>query len=78
MYTVTYFWNLVDAIPWLQITGTLHWDSPLHFANTWGELFIILFRLLALGPLLAVLARVARRRQGSEEPGRRTRPAACG
>jgi hypothetical membrane protein len=57
MYTVTYFWNLVDAIPWLQITGTLHWDSPLHFSNTWGELFIILFRLLALGPLLAVFAR---------------------
>ena len=57
MYTATYFWNLVDAIPGLKITETLHWDSPLQFSNTWGELFMILFRLLALGPLLTVLAR---------------------
>ena len=31
--------------------------QPLHFSNIWGGLFIILFRLLALGPLLAVIAR---------------------
>ena len=56
MYTATYFWNLVDAIPGLEITGTLHWDSPLQFSNTWGELFLILFRLLVLAPLLTVIA----------------------
>ena len=60
MFTVTYFWNLINAIPGLEITSTLRWDSPLHFSNIWGELFIILFRLLALGPLLSVLAQALR------------------
>jgi hypothetical protein len=56
MYTATYFWNLVDAIPGLEITGTLHWDSPLQSSNIWSELFMILFRLLVLGPALTVIA----------------------
>ena len=64
IHTANYFWNLVDGIPGLQITGTLHWDSPLHFSNIWGELFIILFRLMVLGPLLSVIA------QALQEGGR--------
>jgi phospholipase C len=76
LYTVTYFWNLVDAVPGLQITGTLHWDTPLHFSNIWGELFIILFRLLALGPLLAVLAHAIQEggKPAKSEAGQSARP----
>lgn len=55
MYTETYFWNFVDAVPGLEIPGTLHWASPLEVSGVWGELYLILFRLLVLSPVIALI-----------------------
>jgi phospholipase C len=55
MYTGTYFWNLVDAVPGLEIPSTLHWASPLEVSGLWGEFYLILFRLLVLTPVLSLI-----------------------
>jgi phospholipase C len=71
LYTATYFWNLIDAIPALEITGTLHWDSPLQVSGVWGELFLLMFRLLVLSPALGVIVQAAR---GDKPEGKNRAP----
>lgn len=55
LYTGTYIWNLVEAVPGLEIPSTLHWASPIEAAGLWGELFLIVFRLLVLTPVLSLI-----------------------
>jgi phospholipase C len=60
-YTTTFLWNLVDAVPGLNITNTIHWDAPLEFHDIWSEVLVILFRLLVLAPVLGLAAQLFRR-----------------
>jgi phospholipase C len=55
LYTGTYVWNLAEAVPALEIPGTLHWTSPMEASGLWGELFLLVFRLLVLTPVLALI-----------------------
>ena len=55
MYTGTYIWNLAEAVPALEIPSTLHWTSPMEPAGLWGELFLLVFRLLVLTPVIALI-----------------------
>jgi phospholipase C len=55
MYTGTYIWNLAEAVPALEIPSTLHWTSPMQASGLWGELFLLVFRLLVLTPVLALI-----------------------
>jgi hypothetical protein len=55
LYTGTYVWNLAEAVPALEIPSTLHWASPMEASGLWGELFLLVFRLLVLTPVLALI-----------------------
>ena len=55
LYTGTYIWNLVEAVPGLEIPSTLHWASPIEASGLWDEIFLIVFRLLVLTPVLSLI-----------------------
>jgi phospholipase C len=55
LYTGTYVWNLAEAVPALEIPTTLHWASPMEASGLWGELLLLVFRLLVLTPVLALI-----------------------
>ena len=60
MYTGTYIWNLAEAVPALEIPSTLHWTSPMQASGLLGELFLLVFRLLVLTPVLALIVEAIR------------------
>jgi Phosphoesterase family len=73
MYTGTYIWNLAEAVPALEIPSTLHWTSPMQASDLWGELFLLVFRLLVLTPVLALIVESIRA-DNSEAKAKREDP----
>ncbi len=53
--TEQYFlWNLMDAVPVLDVPGTLAWDEPRIFAGQASGGLLLLFTLVFISPLLQI------------------------
>jgi hypothetical protein len=48
----TFAWNLADAIPLLDVTGTLHWTARLQFTTIPGGAFVLAYKVALIFPLV--------------------------
>jgi phospholipase C len=54
-YTLSYIWNAADAIPALRLTQTFAWNPDIIFLDPWSRGLLILYRLLALAPVVQLV-----------------------
>jgi phospholipase C len=66
-YTAMYLWNIVNAVPWLNVTQTLGWQT-IAVTDRYSEIFLITFRLLVIAPVLTVIVRYARQDKPDSSP----------
>ena len=52
---LTYLWNLVDSIPVLNIANTFNWRQHLVLTNDLGRVFVLVYKLVLVVPLLDLL-----------------------
>ena len=48
-------WNVVNAIPLVDATNTLHWDYPFEYTTAVGGALVLVYKLLFLVPLSQLL-----------------------
>lgn len=65
-----YLWHFLDAIPFLEVNKTLHWDEPLTYKSSWIGFALLVFKLLVILPVIAAFAwywkRIDDKNSGSE------------
>lgn len=49
-------WHLLDAIPALDVPGTLRWDEPLTYDDGRVGALVLVFKIVAVGPIVAAFA----------------------
>jgi hypothetical protein len=66
-----YLWHLVDAVPALNATKTLHWHEPAVVDTTRSGVLLLTFKILVVIPLLAAVLSMlaASLRYGNKRPG---------
>jgi hypothetical protein len=64
-------WNLLDAIPFLDIPKTVHWKLSYTFDDLGTGAFFMLYKILVILPLLGLVAQLleARRKGGESRAG---------
>lgn len=60
---VFFAWQFWDSIPELEVPATLSWDAPFKTTNAGGGLFILLYKVLVILPVLAALTDLWRQRR---------------
>lgn len=51
----TYLFHLAEAIPFLDIPGTVDWNPALDFSRWYGDLSVLLYKLMVVVPLIQLL-----------------------
>lgn len=66
-----YAWNLVNAVPVLDLTEVFGWHPALTLTNEWGRVFILVFKIVMIVPLLHLADQLVERRlwRPSDTPG---------
>lgn len=59
-------WNVVNAIPLVDATSTLHWDYPFEYTTAVGGALVLVYKLLFLVPLSQLLAAAVARLFGKD------------
>ena len=59
-------WNVVNAIPLVDATSTLHWDYPFEYTTAVGGALVLVYKLLFLVPLSQLLAAAVGRLFGKD------------
>lgn len=71
----TYIWNLVAAIPVLDLTGAFNWQRHLQLTNEAGRLLLLAYKLALVIPVLTVVGIVTwERPSGNGHNGPAARP----
>jgi hypothetical protein len=59
-------WNVINAIPLVDATSTLHWDYPFEYTTAVGGALVLVYKLLFLVPLSQLLAATVGRLFGKD------------
>ncbi len=51
-----YMWHFLDAVPFLEVNKTLHWDEPLTYSSGWIGFTLLVFKILVILPVIAAFA----------------------
>jgi hypothetical protein len=51
-----YLWHFFDAVPFLEVNKTLHWDEPLTYESGWIGFALLVFKILVILPVIAAFA----------------------
>jgi hypothetical protein len=51
-----YLWHVLDAVPLLKVTETLHWEKPLTYDRGWVGLLLLGFKVTVIVPVIAAFA----------------------
>ena len=60
-------WQLLDAVPGLDVTDTLKWEQPLGYDDAGVGVLILLFKLLAVIPIIAAFVSFWRWRRSEHD-----------
>jgi hypothetical protein len=71
-----FLWHFLDAVPLLDLTGTLRWREPLGYQDPWVGAVVVLFKLVVIVPIIGAIRSAWRAAQSEPvaEPEPRATP----